>query len=861
MKRFFYGASIGACFGLLFATAHAALPLSWQVSNPPPTNSRLNAVTYGNGRFMAVGVERTIIRSPDGVNWELSLNAPGAMFWSATFGNGIFVIGGEPRSLLGSSADDGLNWNASQSTTGIEGVYGLAFGKGLFVGVGQGSSSSSPYIVTSPNGNTWQSQSAPITRVLHAIGYGNNLFVAVGEAGTIITSLDGTNWTSRISGTSVMLRAVTFNGSRFIVGGDSGTTLSSIDGISWSPAPPASFDIHALASGGGAVVAVGNYQGAGRAQGSPDGLSWPGNPAQFNDSLRGVTYRTDYFVVVGDNGLILRSSGAPGGGTNSWTKPTSGNWEEPYWSLGELPSISQPGVAFTNSGFKALAIGYATTVNYPSSLNVRNLLVDAPEDSSNLLLLNYAGLDIPLRVTHDFKIGAHGALLSYASSLVASNLYVDGRATFAEYGQTETLTLTMGKSAPAELTLSNGWFKSLQQTVSVSAPAVFRQFGGTNLSVGLEVQTAGTYDLRGGTLLSSYPGVHIGGGAFLNQGGSLQSWNVFVENGTFTQTAGSAEVSVFALAAPDGSAGSANATVSGGILGANFLDLGRINTTGFHGNFSQSGGVVTNRALTVKEGSRYSLSGGVLLVREGVLVAGRFEQNGGSNTIGNLNLVGDGVYAGTAGFLSTGGLQLGGHSQFHRGNVTLRNENDTYPGVHFYGSGSFFAGSGAIQLGRLLVVAEAFDDESVLDLETGGPSVVSFQDSHEITWYRGTLIITNWAGSRNGGGADRIYVGTNNSSLTAEQLAAIRFANPPGLPAGEYPARILATGEVVPEGRPLLVSSQTPNGFQLRWNTNRCQLLSSTNVAGPYQPLNPQPTSPYTLMFGDPQRFFVLQCQ
>src|SRR5437763_6186975 len=154
MKKGVGGAIAGACV-VFSLSANAALPLSWQVSNPPPTNNRLNAVTYGNGHFMAVGVDRTILRSEDGVNWQLQLNAPGAIFWSATFGNGIFVVGGGPRSLLGSSADDGVNWNTSQSTTGIEAVYGLAFGNGLFVGVGQGPSSPSAYILTSANGVDW----------------------------------------------------------------------------------------------------------------------------------------------------------------------------------------------------------------------------------------------------------------------------------------------------------------------------------------------------------------------------------------------------------------------------------------------------------------------------------------------------------------------------------------------------------------------------------------------------------------------------------------------------------------------------------------------------------------------------------
>ena len=60
--------------------------------------------------------------------------------------------------------------------------------------------------------------------------------------------------------------------------------------------------------------------------------------------------------VLGVSLCAERSSAA--GGTNSWTKPTSGNWQEPYWSLGALPSINEAAVMFTNGGYKALAIDY-----------------------------------------------------------------------------------------------------------------------------------------------------------------------------------------------------------------------------------------------------------------------------------------------------------------------------------------------------------------------------------------------------------------------------------------------------------------------------------------------------------------------
>src|SRR5687767_14295937 len=65
------------------------------------------------------------------------------------------------------------------------------------------------------------------------------------------------------------------------------------------------------------------------------------------------------------------------GGTNLWTKPVSGYWEEPFWSLGVLPDATQS-VVFTNVGWKALAIGTNTAQNFPDSMSVQSLRVSAP---------------------------------------------------------------------------------------------------------------------------------------------------------------------------------------------------------------------------------------------------------------------------------------------------------------------------------------------------------------------------------------------------------------------------------------------------------------------------------------------------
>ncbi len=121
------------------------------------------------------------------------------------------------------------------------------------------------------------------------------------------------------------------------------------------------------------------------------------------------------------------------------------------------------------------------------------------------------------------------------------------------------------------------------------------------------------------------------------------------------------------------------------------------------------------------------------------------------------------------------------------------------------GGGTFKTAGFSEQLGTLKLSAN-----SQIDLSAGG-SVVRFAASSGVAWTGGTtLTVTNWNGSYSGGGAEQLVFGSTSSSLTAAQVSQIRFANPPGFPAGTYAAAILASGEVVPlTVRPGIVSQPT----------------------------------------------------
>jgi hypothetical protein len=77
---------------------------------------------------------------------------------------------------------------------------------------------------------TWTPRTSGTSDVLYNVTYGNGLFVAVGDYGTILTSPDGVTWTPQTSGTSYSLRGVTYGNGLFVAVGDFDTILTSRTG-------------------------------------------------------------------------------------------------------------------------------------------------------------------------------------------------------------------------------------------------------------------------------------------------------------------------------------------------------------------------------------------------------------------------------------------------------------------------------------------------------------------------------------------------------------------------------------------------------------------------------------------------------
>jgi len=109
------------------------------------------------------------------------------------------------------------------------------------------------------------------------------------------------------------------------------------------------------------------------------------------------------------------------------------------------------------------------------------------------------------------------------------------------------------------------------------------------------------------------------------------------------------------------------------------------------------------------------------------------------------------------------------------------------------GGGTFATGGNNETLATLTLTAT-----STLDLGASDTSVLNFSSSNGIGW-SGTLRIEDWDGSTMGGTGDQIYFGSNASGLDSGQVDSILFFNPGGLAPGIWTAKILGTGEIVPD--------------------------------------------------------------
>jgi hypothetical protein len=309
-----------------------------------PVLTNFNAVTWGNGRYVAAGDGGTLASSLDGITWSSTV-ASTQNFLSVSYGANRFVAVGEGLSVAVSQ--DGLNWTnefllAPPDFSGsVQKLHKVAYGNGAFIASGYYRTAAGfrDLVLLSTSGVDWQRLTnlpPGIISGYYSMGSaGPNVFLLAGDS--LSTSTDGSNWVTRVQGTGSYFDPfynqiayspagfLALAGSAAITGYATTNVALSDDATNWTIVNTTELvPTTALAYGNGSYVAVGN--GPRCFAESTNRSNWTlsvlwNDPTEFTlnpvpsvpppgsltNSVYGVAGGDGSFVVVGNGGLIMQS--------------------------------------------------------------------------------------------------------------------------------------------------------------------------------------------------------------------------------------------------------------------------------------------------------------------------------------------------------------------------------------------------------------------------------------------------------------------------------------------------------------------------------------------------------------------------
>ncbi|MFM1746864.1 MAG: hypothetical protein RLZZ188_530 [Verrucomicrobiota bacterium] len=324
--------------GLTFSSIDG---ISWSRGSGIPTNHFPRAIAHSGTRFVTVGVpavgaavRATAAHSADGVTWTATtLPANTGSLSAVTYGAGRFVAVGESGRIYNSV--DGASWSevTSPVTTNLSAV---AFADNLFVATG-----TSGRILTSADGASWTNRSVTTGNTINSVTRHRGSWYAAVSAFECFISTDGSSW-SRVSTAG---RTNSNNGQRLISA--AGVLLSSTNagGITFAEDPrkwsehqinaTPSTTLYGLAEGAGQIVVVGVRGLIYTTASVPASPILPAPSLRLEaDSIKVDVGRKNVLAASGTGftGLELYVNGAKvseiagSAGALPWTPPTVGNY-------------------------------------------------------------------------------------------------------------------------------------------------------------------------------------------------------------------------------------------------------------------------------------------------------------------------------------------------------------------------------------------------------------------------------------------------------------------------------------------------------------------------------------------------------
>ncbi len=324
------------------------------------SGSSLNlfGVTYGAGKFVAVGSSGSILISSNGADWSLISWNPWPIwwdFWSVSYGAGLFVAVGDEGNIYTSA--DGVDWTFRGLPVGA--LRCVRWVQDRFIATG-----SSGRLALSTNGTDWTMQNIGSSAFHEArgIAYGMGKYVILGgfpvnRTGTGFCSADAVSWTNASEDLPLPTDLV-FHRDRFVAPVLGGKVLVSSNGWDWfltnGMGTPDNFAITHVHD---RFVMVGSERlsDSQRVASSANGFAWKDHPVNVSHTgaMRAVTVGNNTVVVVGQSGLIFQSdplfrlepAAVLAGGERQWILRGEAGFN---YRIQSTPDLSGPWADVTN---------------------------------------------------------------------------------------------------------------------------------------------------------------------------------------------------------------------------------------------------------------------------------------------------------------------------------------------------------------------------------------------------------------------------------------------------------------------------------------------------------------------------------
>lgn len=309
------------------------------VSRASPSGFLLNGLAFGAGRFVAVGFNRTILTSTDGLSWTAA-TAPDTNFFEAKSvawtGSQFVMVGdkvfGSSTPALIATSPDGVTWTRRNWTPGVccdvGALVRVATGGGKLTVAGGSTLASS-----ADGGLTWSVDTQPAGVFPNITGLAGNAStrVAMGvQSGVPKILVDtGTGWQEAGAVADFAPADVTWTGTQFVAVGGS------------------------LPGFGTDVVVVT----------SPDGATWTRRALGAGEALPGVALQA--VLAVGNTLYATGSTGSISGSQHMIVQSTDGG---ATWSIayqGQATGVQLQLVGMAASASRIVTVGGAKSVTLP----------------------------------------------------------------------------------------------------------------------------------------------------------------------------------------------------------------------------------------------------------------------------------------------------------------------------------------------------------------------------------------------------------------------------------------------------------------------------------------------------------------